>query len=93
MTLDSVYEIIMAFLPAATSVFSCIGVAIGILSKFQKLREEVKDKTDLEEYKAQLEEISIADKETISELVQQNYQLQSQIAELVDKIDKIKRNK
>lgn len=91
MTLDNIYEILMAILPAVTSVISCVGVAIGILKKFQNLRNEIKDKTDLNEYKAQVQKIAEEDKETIQQLCQQNAVLQEQIAELVQKIDKIRK--
>lgn len=91
MTLDNIYEILMAILPAVTSVISCVGVAIGILKKFQNLRNEIKDKTDLNEYKAQVQKIAEEDKETIQQLCQQNAALQEEIAELVQKIDKIRK--
>lgn len=91
-TLDNVYEILMAILPSITAVLSAVGVAIGILAKFKALRKDVADKTDLSEYKEQIKQISEEDKATIQQLVQQNAELQTQIAELVSKIDKIRKN-
>lgn len=91
MTLDNIYEILMAILPAVTSVISCIGVAISILKKFKNLRDEIKDKTDLNEYKEQVKKITEDDKVVINQLIEQNKQLSIEISELVQKIDKIKR--
>lgn len=91
MTLDNIYEILMAILPALTSVISCVGVALTIAKKFTALRKEVKDKTDLEEYKEQVKKIADEDRVVIEELVQQNAQLQKEIAELVCKINKIRK--
>lgn len=93
MTLDNIYEILMALLPAITSVISCVGVALGILAKFKGLIKEVKDKTDLNEYKEQLAKITEEDKVMINELIEQNKQLSLEVNELVQKIDKIKKGK
>lgn len=92
MTLDNVYDILMAVMPAATSVFSVIGVALAILKKFKNLTDSIADKTDQQEVIDALKEGLEEEKATVSELLDQNYKLESQIAELVDKIDKIKRS-
>lgn len=91
MTLDSAYEICMAILPSITAILSSVGVALGLLSKFKTLRKQIDDKTDLQEYKEQVKQISEEDKQIIADLIAENQKLEKEISELVDKIDKIKR--
>lgn len=88
---DDVLVYIVTLLPTITAVLSCLGVALGVIAKFKALRRDVQDKTDLTEYKDQIKQINEDDKLVIKELVDQNYQTQKQMAELITKIDKIRK--
>lgn len=88
---DDVLVYIVTLLPTITAVLSCLGVALGVIAKFKALRRDIQDKTDLTEYKDQIKQINEDDKLVIKELVDQNYQTQKQMAELITKIDKIRK--
>ena len=88
--LDTLYALIVAAAPAITAIIGIIAAVIKnhkdiqaktqpILDKFDELRQEVNDKTELTEVKIQMEAIMV-----------ENRQLKQEIADLITVLKKVK---
>ena len=80
MDVNTIYEWIIAVLPALTAVVSVITVAAKMLNKFAALREDVSNMTAREDIRNQLKEV-----------LQENAKLKKQLNETLTKIDKVHR--
>ena len=54
MDIDSILTIILACGPAVISISSGIGVMVNVINNFNQLRQEVKSRTDYNEFKSRL---------------------------------------
>ena len=73
MDIDSILTIILASVPAITSVMTGIGVLYEVFKNFNDLRKEVRDRTDLDEFREKLNRVLEENcelKETITKLIE-----------------------
>lgn len=54
MTLDQIYQLLVAALPTITSIIAIITVCVKIFKQFGNLRDEVKNSTDIKDVEKQL---------------------------------------
>ena len=73
MDMDSILTIILASVPAITSVMTGIGVLYKVFKNFNDLKKEVRDRTDLNEFREKLNRVLEENcelKETITKLIE-----------------------
>lgn len=73
MDIDSIIAIIVASVPAITSIATGIGVMYKVFKNFNDLKKEVKEATELEDIKQQFKII-----------LEQNCKLKEQISQLIE---------
>mgnify|MGYP003288257550 FL=1 len=73
--------LIVAVAPSIMSIIMSTGLFCQIVSKFKKLKEDIKAREDIEELKSRFKKV-----------LDENYELKKLINELLEKIDGIKRN-
>ena len=84
--LNNIMTIIISYLPVCVAVMGEVLAFVatmkkynGITASFSKIRDEIKDKTELNDIKEQ-----------IVNVLHENAELKRQLAELIQKIDKVK---
>lgn len=84
--LNNIITIIISYLPVIVAVMGEVLAFIATMKKynsitasFSKIRDEIKDKTEMNELKEQ-----------IVNVLHENAELKKQLAELIQKIDKVK---
>lgn len=73
MDLDSIIAIFVGALPAVTSIGTGIGIMIKVIKNFDNLKKEVRDRTDLDQFREQMNKI-----------LEENYKLKEQISQLIE---------
>lgn len=81
MTIDTIYELLIAILPALTSILSVVVVAAKVLKKFSDLKGEFEAKTDYQEIQ-----------KSFSKVIDENLQLKQEVKRLQTQVDKVRRN-
>ena len=74
MDIDSILTLIVAALPAVASVATAIGAMLKIFKNFDELKKSVKDNTDLQQFRDQLNKV-----------LEENYQLKELLCQYMDK--------
>ena len=80
MDVNTIYELIIAVLPALTAVVSVITVAAKMLKKFAALKDEFSTKTDYKEVQ-----------KVLSKMYDENMDLKKEIKRLQTQIDRVHR--
>ena len=80
MDLTTIEMLIMTYAPMLVTIISIIAMVVKVLSAFKALRKDVADKTEMEAVKDQMKVV-----------LHENYELKASIKELVEKIDKVKK--
>lgn len=80
MGIENIFDLLVAVLPALTSIVSVVAVAVRILRKFTALNKEFKDKTDYQEVQ-----------KCMSKLLDENLELKKEIKRLQTTIDRVHR--
>lgn len=80
MDLTTIEMLIMTYAPMLVTIISIIAMVVKVLSAFKALRKDVADKTEMEAVKEQMKVV-----------LHENYELKASIKELVEKIDKVKK--
>lgn len=83
MTPEQIYELILSFLPSITAVISVIVSCVNMARRFNTLRTEIKDTTDLKRVEAQVKRVLMEN----AELKRETRDLYKAIKLKVDKID------
>lgn len=73
MDIDTIVTYFLAIIPSVASVVTAIATLIKVFKKFDDLKKSVKESTDLQQFKDQLNRV-----------LQENYELKEMIAELVE---------
>lgn len=73
MDIDSIIAVIMVAVPTISSVVTAICTLIKVFKNFDELKREVRDRTDLEQFRVQMNRI-----------LEENYMLKEQISKLVE---------
>lgn len=79
MDIDSIITIVAVAIPTVSSVVTTIGSLLKIFKNFDALKKEVKDRTDLTEFREQMNRI-----------LEENLKLKEQISSLIDYTDTLK---
>lgn len=80
MDINTIYQLLVAILPALTAVISVVTVAVRILRKFTSLKNEFSSKTDYKEVQ-----------KVLSKMYEENMELRKEIKRLQTQIDKVHR--
>lgn len=80
MDLTTIEMLIMTYAPMLVTIISIIAMVVKVLGAFKALRKDVADKTEMEAVKDQMKVV-----------LHENYELKASIKELVEKIDKVKK--
>lgn len=80
MDVNTIYELLIAILPALTAVISVVTVAVRILRKFTSLKDEFSSKTDYKEVQ-----------KVLSKMYDENMDLKKEIKRLQTQIDRVNR--
>lgn len=80
MDVNTIYELLIAILPALTAVISVVTVAVRILRKFTSLKDEFSSKTDYKEVQ-----------KVLSKMYDENMELKKEIKRLQTQIDRVNR--
>lgn len=80
MDINTIYQLLIAILPALTAVISVVTVAVRILRKFTSLKNEFSSKTDYKEVQ-----------KVLSKMYEENIELRKEIKRLQTQIDKVHR--
>lgn len=80
MDINTIYQLLLAILPALTAVISVVTVAVRILRKFTSLKNEFSSKTDYKEVQ-----------KVLSKMYEENMELKKEIKRLQTQIDKVHR--
>lgn len=80
MEINTIYELLIAIVPALTAVISVVSVAVRILHKFTSLNEEFMSKTDYKEIQ-----------KVLSKMYDENMDLKKEIKRLQSQIDHVYR--
>lgn len=78
MDTNIIVSYIMAWMPSIVAICGTIVSVVKIVKDFNNLRAEVKDKTEMNDIKNQIQVI-----------IQENYNLKKQIKELIKQISKV----
>ena len=78
--IDEIVLYICAIAPSLAAVFTAIGVVVTFLKNFKQLKDDIKAREDIENYKQMFKKI-----------LKENYELKQAINELLEKIDGVKR--
>ena len=73
MDIDSIITIVAVAIPTVSSVVTTIGSLLKVFKNFDALKKEVKDRTDLTEFREQMNRI-----------LEENYILKEQISKLIE---------
>lgn len=80
MEINTIYELLIAIIPALTAVISVVSVAVRILHKFTSLKDEFSSKTDYKELQ-----------KVLSKMYDENMDLKKEIKRLQSQIDHVYR--
>lgn len=80
MEINTIYDLLIAIIPALTAVISVVSVAVRILSKFTSLKDEFSSKTDYKELQ-----------KVLSKMYDENMDLKKEIKRLQSQIDHVYR--
>lgn len=80
MEINTIYELLIAIVPALTAVISVVSVAVRILHKFTSLNDEFSSKTDYKEIQ-----------KVLSKMYDENMDLKKEIKRLQSQIDHVYR--
>lgn len=80
MDINTIYQLLLAILPALTAVISVVTVAVRILRKFTSLKNEFSSKTDYKEVQ-----------KVLGKMYDENMELRKVIKRLQTQIDKVHR--
>lgn len=80
MEINTIYELLIAIVPALTAVISVVSVAVRILRKFTSLNDEFSSKTDYKEIQ-----------KVLSKMYDENMDLKREIKRLQSQIDHVYR--
>ena len=80
MEINTIYELLIAIVPALTAVISVVSVAVRILHKFTSLNDEFSRKTDYKEIQ-----------KVLSKMYDENMDLKKEIKRLQSQIDHVYR--
>ena len=86
MTIEMIAEWIIAILPSVIAVISAAVMVIKGLKELKETKVAVVDMKKIEEYTKTM-------KSEVTKLMDENYELKKQLRELINKIDKIRRDK
>lgn len=78
--IDEIVLYICAIAPSVAAVFTAIGVVVTFLKNFDKLKNDIKAREDIEYYK-----------QAFKKILKENYELKEAINELLEKLDGVKR--
>ena len=73
MDIDSILAVVMVAVPTISSVVTAIATLVKVFKNFDALKKEVRDRTDLTEFREQMLRI-----------LEENYMLKEQISKLVE---------
>lgn len=82
MTLDQIYQILVAALPSLTAIIGIVTVCVKIIKQFTKLRDEVKATQDIKDVEKQLKVVL----QENAELKRSMVKLNNTITEKIDHI-------
>lgn len=86
MTIEMITQWIIAILPSVIAVISAAVMVIKGLKELKETKVAVVDMKKIEEYTKTM-------KNEVTKLMDENYELKKQLRELINKIDKIRRDK
>ena len=79
MDIDSIIAVIMVAIPTVSSVVTAICTLAKVIKNFDALKKEVKDRTDLTEFREQMNRI-----------LEENLKLKEQMSRLIEYTDTLK---